>query len=88
MAHFSDMFNLIGLDLGHNNLKLITDSSFFNLRHLVSLYLNDNLNFKIEKYSFDHMDLIKNIYLDISLFLNETFTYFLVKHTIFVFKQQ
>ena len=79
MAHFYDMFNLISLDLGHNNLKFISDSSFLNLRHLVNLFLNENPNIQIEKYSFDHMDLIKNIYLDMSLFLNENFTYYLVK---------
>ena len=75
-THFEDLYSLTTLDMSYNNLKFIQNFSFVNLNYLLDLHLSGNSNFSIGHYSFEGLIEIKNVYIEMELFMNKTF----VKH--------
>jgi hypothetical protein len=71
--HFSDLYNLNILDLSGNNLLFIGPNSFLNLNYLKYLNLNNNYKIKIQDSSLIGLNSIKDIYIQMALFINETF---------------
>ena len=67
------MYNLVFLDISQNILNLIEANAFFNLNQLTDLYLNDNPDLKIKANALDGIKSIRNVYINIRLFLNLTF---------------